>query len=196
MRNKFSFLFLFAVMYLPGCVGGVSYTLPPAISASESLAITQTNFQFSVGMAGGAENPVSSAALRDALGRTAMFFEVDDLANLKVPEELILLARVERTIQGSSTFPLLTLWTFGLIPTFIDQTNGFVFSLAPLNDPSKKIFIEYLFESRTTLGLIAKLRCLLFDETCECNDVEYNKRLSDGLAASLLEHRDAIRDLR
>jgi hypothetical protein len=149
MKSKRSLLIAPLLGLLASCV---SSPLPPKLTEVESRRLSELPLPFSVGVAR-YKHPVYSEKLSDALEATGAFSRVAPLDQFGSPPDLI--ATVEESIHGTAVIPALTFLTVGVVPTLVDESHGFVFSLAPSSGRSKKTRVDASYRGTTTLGLAA-----------------------------------------
>ena len=185
-----SLLLVLLAVTTGGCVGWASSALPPRLTKAEKTRARQAHLPLTVGVER-YKAPAYSESLRDALQRTKLFDRVDYLERYSSPPSFV--ARVERRIYGTPTIPAASLLTFGIIPTFVQETAGESFSLSPPDRPEQRVRIEYTYRGRTTLGWIALLDIFHPNRTVFPFDPERSQRFRDGLRLSILDHEDALR---
>lgn len=185
-----SLLLVLLAAVTSGCVGWASSALPPRLTKAEQGRVRHAHLPLTVGVER-YEAPAYSESLRDALERTKLFDRVDDLDRFSSPPSLV--ARVDRRIYGTATLPVASLLTFGILPTFVQETAGESFSLSPPDRPEQRVRIEYTYRGRTTLGWIALLDIFHPNRTVFPLDPERSQRFRDGLRLSILDHEDALR---
>jgi hypothetical protein len=169
--------------------GGYSASLPPPLSETERNCITSTHFPVTVGVAN-YRHPVYSERLVRSLKATGLFDNVELLEN--APQANIV-ARVNRAIYGTPTFPVVYLLTFGIGHSTVVEEWGEVFSLHGRHRRSKKpIRIEFVYEGPTTLGVAAWVFGLSPSRTLSSNPRE-TRRFHDALAAAICSQADEVK---
>ena len=66
-----------------------------------------------------------------------------------------LVAKIEKEVYGESIIPILTIITFGIIPTIVEEYYGIIFSINERNNDKKTELINASFRNITILGWIA-----------------------------------------
>lgn len=173
-----------------GCVGWGSAALPPKLSEAERARIAGAHVPMTVGVER-CDAPVYSESLRDALRRTGIFDRVDDLERFDEPPSLV--ARVERRVHGTAVVPLWTLLTFGIVPTSVEETAGWSFSLGAPERPGERVRIECVHTGRTTLGWIAVFEAADPDRTIVPFAPTDSARFRERLALAILVHQEPLR---
>ena len=105
------------------------------------------------------------------------------------------MARVDRHIYGSTTIPLATLITFGVIPTFTEEEFGYSFSFNPPHQEQDQVPVEYSYRSRTTLGWIATFQALSPEVSVFPFNEEHSSRFRGRLALVILDHAESLTKL-
>ncbi len=134
---------------LGGCV---SAPLPPRLTVEQSRRLSELPLPYSVGVAP-YMHPVYSDHLTAALKASGAFSKVGPLASFSRPPDLI--ATVEKSVHGTAVIPALTFVTAGVVPTVVQEDHGFVFSLAPSSQRSRKTMVDASYSGTTTLGWVA-----------------------------------------
>ena len=142
MRN--AIILIFGVALTSGCA---SSRLPPRLSAVDQKRITPLNVTVSVEPY---EYQVYSDSLKTDLHNTKLFKAVDYRHNLSTPPDLVV--NVEERIHGTAAIPCLAALTLGIVPCIVQEEWGQVFSFSPPDDPSKRVRVEFRYESATVLG--------------------------------------------
>ncbi|MDB6066947.1 MAG: hypothetical protein JWR26_3155 [Pedosphaera sp.] len=168
-----------------GCVGVASSTLPPPLSATQKVRLKTARLPLTVGVER-YKYPAYSDALVKALRNTGVFVRVDHLERFSSPPSLV--ARVERQISGSTVIPILTLLTFGIIPTTADETYGYAFSLGTPGREPQRVPVEYSYQGRVTLGWVSVFLWLTPGHSTF--NPEHNRRFRGRLALAILDHAD------
>jgi len=132
--------------------------------------------------------PAYSDALVKALRDTGLFVRVDHLERFSRPPALV--ARVERQIYGDSAIPIWTFLTLGLVPTTLEESFGYAFSLSRPGQEEHRIPVEYSYRGRTTLGWEGLFLRLTPNYSA---DPERSPRFRGRLALAILDHQDDIR---
>lgn len=140
---------LLAAVILGPLVGCVSAPLPPRLTAEQSKRLAELPLPYSVGVAP-YMHPVYSDHLTAVLKASSVFSKVEPLASFRQPPDLI--ATVEKSIHGTAVIPALTFLTAGVVPTVVQEDHGFVFSLAPSAQRSRKTMVDASYSGTTTLG--------------------------------------------
>src|ERR1700722_11363549 len=172
-----------------GCVGWGSGALPPRLSTAEEARLKGAHLALTVGVERN-QAPVYSDNLVKALRRTGLFVSVERLEQCTNPPALV--ARVERRIYGSTVIPLLTLLTFGIIPTNTEEETGYSFSFGSSTPSGQKVPVEYSYKGRTMLGWIAIFDGLSPDRILFPFAAENSRRFRDRLSLAILEHAEEI----
>jgi hypothetical protein len=134
------------VCLLAGCV---SAPLPPRLTAEQSKQLAELPLPYSVGVVP-YMHPVYSDKLTVALQASGVFSKVEPLTSFRQPPDLI--ATVEKSVHGSAVIPALTILTVGVVPTMGQEDHGFVFSLAPSGQRSRKTMVNASYSGTSTLG--------------------------------------------
>jgi hypothetical protein len=176
----FSTLFLLLLLFNTfGCVSG---TLPPPLSTSELHILSENQPVYTVGVEAYHWRAYSDG-LVSSLRSTNVFSSVVLLDDCKTPPDII--ARVEEPYNGGvATIPIWTILTLGIVPTVVQESFGYDFSLQFRNDGARKYNVRYVCRSITTGGWIALVEALSPDVTLGC--VECSKRFNDRLALAIL----------
>ncbi len=180
------------VFVIIGLAGGCASTsLPPRITAEQSALLQKTRLALTVGVEG-YKFPVYSEKLTRALAETHLFSRVDHLTNFTTPPDLV--ARVEGTIYGTATIPILTGLSLGIIPTTVSETHGYSFSLRRPGAGAPRLPIRFSYSGPTTLGWWAVVLNLLPNRTM--SDVYSHPRFMEAFASEIVTQRDAIESLK
>lgn len=186
IARPFCALLLFVSSLLFGCASAV---LPPALTPTERTVVDSTHFAATVGVESYDFNPAYSDRLALALQRTGLFDDVRPLDELPNPD---LIARVERHVYGTATIlPVITLLTLGVIPTWIDEEWGEVFSLRTAD--SEPVQIDFTFVGPSVGGWAAAVMNLSPNRTS--GDPRETPRFTDAFASELSRNSDQIRAL-
>jgi hypothetical protein len=140
---------LLAAVILCPLVGCVSAPLPPRLTAEQSKRLSELPLPYSIGVAP-YMHPVYSDRLTVALKASGVFAKVEPLVSFRQPPDLI--ATVEKSVHGTAVIPALTFLTAGVVPTVVQEDHGFVFSLAPSAQRSRKTMVDASYSGTTTLG--------------------------------------------
>jgi len=175
-----------------GLAGGcASSSLPPRITPEQRALLQSTRIDVTVGVED-YQFPVYSEGLAKALGKTHLFTRVDRLANFTTPPDFV--ARVEETIYGSATIPVLTGLSLGIIPTTVNEMHGYSFSLSRPGVAAPRVPIRFAYKGPTTLGWWAVVLNLLPNRTMR--DVDSHPRFIESFAWEIATKRDAIESLK
>lgn len=175
-----------------GLAGGCASTsLPPRISSDQRALLHRTRIDATVGVEDYAY-PVYSDDLTKALESTHLFIRVDHLANFTNPPDFVV--RVEDRIYGSATVPVLTGLSLGLIPTTVQETHGYSFSLSRPGVAKPRVLIRFAYTGPTTLGWWAVLLNVLPSRTM--GDVDSHPRFIESFAWEIVTNREAILSLK
>lgn len=161
-RQQLSVALLLSVIFLSGCVGVSSTSLPPQRAIAELSSTAQARMPVTIGVQR-YQTPAYSDTLIETLRATELFERVDYLDQLHFAPSLI--ARVEDRVDPTPSLTLITLLSFGLVPTVTSETCGQAFSLHPPDKPENKVLIDNRYEATTTVGWIALLKALSPEET-------------------------------
>lgn len=190
--KKTLLLGLASIIVVIGLAGGCASTsLPPRITAQQRTLLQKTRLNVTVGVEG-YKFPVYSEKLTRALGETHLFSRVDHLANFTTPPDLV--ARVEQSIHGTATIPILTGLSLGILPTTVSETHGYSFSLRRPGIGAPPLPIRFSYSGPTTLGWWAVVLNLLPNRTM--SDVYNHPRFMEAFASEIVTQRDAIESLR
>jgi hypothetical protein len=182
---------LLAGIVVFGLAGGcASTTLPPKLTPEQRALLHKKPFGLTVGVEE-YEFPVYSDGLLNALAKTHLFARVDHLKNFTAPPDIV--ARIEETIYGSATIPILTGLSLGIIPTTVNETHGYSFSFSPTGGGATRVPIRFAYSGPTTLGWWAVFLNILPNRTMR--DVEDHPRFIDSLSWQIVVKRDAIESL-
>lgn len=181
-------LFIVAcVIPISGCVGGGCVKKPPKLSGDELTRINQLGLPLSVGVER-YRYPVYSENLAKDLRRLHVFTIVGPLEKMITQPDLI--ARVEEPVYGPAIVFLITLITFGIIPTRTPSHVGHVYSLQAAPRRSKLI-IDSSLKEEAMLGLIAWPMLLSPEWTL----FEKNDRYYQWQKLAIARKQENIRDL-
>lgn len=195
-----------ATATLSGCVGLGSTTLPKKLSQEQKAQVKNVHLPFVIGVER-YQYPVYSDALVSALKKLNLFAEVNYRDRLLKKPSLV--AEIEKTVYGNPTIPVATLLSFGIVPTKIPETQGYVFSLhSPRNETNslveglsfrrlknenQKTVIDFRYQAKTTLGWIAAFKALSANEVL--GSPESNSRFQDSFKLHILEKADELNRL-
>lgn len=155
-------LILSLVVILAGCC---STPLPPALTQEERGFIENHKAIDAVVAVTEYKYPVYSRELYGTLKRTDIFTDVIYLRDAH-DKKVAYIAEENRRIHGqASLWPLLTVISVGIIPTWAEEENGISFILKEMNDPSKIYYVEVSWTGTTILGWVGLFAALLPDRT-------------------------------
>ncbi len=187
-----------------GCVGLGSTTLPPELSSQEREKVREAHLPFIVGVER-YQYPAYSDALVSALQKLRLFDRVDFRDRLSIAPSLVV--EVEQAVYGNPAIPFATLLSFGIIPTTVPETHGYVFSFhsprnenpkeviegisfRSLKDENQKVVVDFRYRAQSTLGWVAGFRALSSDEVMFC--LESHRRFRDAFTLAILAQSDAL----
>lgn len=163
MRRTLPYIRLLGLLTVGSlAVGCVSMTLPPRLTPEEKASIETVHFARTVGVESGDAPAVYAQRLVLALRNTGLFDAVETLERLPEPD---FIARVERPVHGTAMIPVLPILTLGLIPQWVDEEWGEVFSLRAPDAPAESVLVDFTYTGPTTLGWVASLNNLRADRT-------------------------------
>ncbi len=192
MSKKTLLLGIALIIVIVGFAGGCASTsLPPRITAEQGTLLQKTRMAVTIGVEG-YKFSVYSEKLTKALGKTHLFTRVDHLANFTTPPDIV--ARVEETIHGTATIPVLTGLSLGIIPTTVNETHGYSFSLSRPGAGAPRVPIRFAYSGPTTLGWWAVLLNLLPNRSMR--DVYDHPRFMEAFASEIVTKQAAIESLR
>lgn len=131
---------------------GTSQTLPPEPTAADIALVKRTHFSVVVGVERGNVDRDDEIRFTRNLSDSGLFEEVAPLAS--VPGAA-LVARLTRGSSGCATIPILTLLSFGVVPTKCDEDWGQDFRLFRRGDAANGFDVAGRYRGPTTLGLKA-----------------------------------------
>jgi hypothetical protein len=178
---------IFAGLTLLTLAACSSEALPPPLGPDQLHAIAAAHFRATVGVRKYTA-PVYSDYLLEFLRKTNLFEEVAPLDEFKTPPTFV--ARVDRGIYGTATIPILTIISFGIIPTIVEEEHGLEFSLIPTSSPKTTIPVRFSYKGPSTLGWWAFYRGFLPNETWFAAD--RTVRFVQSLAWHIVEHQGEI----
>ena len=181
---------LATAMIVVGTGGCSSSTIPAPLSDLERAQVNAAHFEAVVGVEQ-FRFPVYSHSLVLALKETGLFDRVDHLDSLRTEPTLV--ARVERTIYGTATIPILTGLSLGFIPTTVEEEHGHSFSLRVPGETGHVVPIEFSYRGPTTLGWYAAI--LNLQKKRAGGSPKTHPQFYDALALEIVSHSDAIRGL-
>jgi hypothetical protein len=165
--------------------GCVSTTLPPRITEEQRALLHKTQFGLTIGV----EDPEDGLVM--ALGKTHLFARVDHLKNFTMPPDLV--ARVEEKLYGTATIPIWTGLSFGIIPTTVNESWGYSFSIRRSGTDAPGVPIRFVYSGPTTLGWWAIVLNMLPDRTMR--DADNHPRFIESLAWTITAKQNAIESL-
>ena len=136
------------IVCLTGCA---SSSLPESLPYASIEKIHKNKIPFTVAVEK-YKYPAYSKSLKENLINTKMFKNVEDENEIIAPD---LLAKIEEQIYGTATIPFITFFTFGIIPTIVEESFGDSFSLQEKGNRTNKVVITYKYRSTTVLGWAA-----------------------------------------
>lgn len=185
MKKPFTFSSLVIVIFISGCA---SSKLPEKLTELKMQKIKSTKLPFSVAVEE-YKFPVYSESLETNLSNTKIFKEVGQSSQFPTPD---LVAKIKNRIYGTECFPILTLLTLGIIPTFVEENHGDSFSLSSPEDPGKKVLITYRYRSTSVLGWLGLFLNLHPDWYIF---PEHTQRYFDSLAYEIVIKSESIKAL-
>jgi hypothetical protein len=105
------------------------------------------------------------------------------------------LAQWEHTPYGTATIPINSLLTLGIIPTTVREPLSFGCTFYSPRYPERKVKVEYLYYSRTTLGWVAPLLALSPNVVMVPWQPDEHRRFYQHLSIAILDHSEEIRSL-
>jgi hypothetical protein len=171
----------------PSVAGCSSEALPPRLSAEQQKAVAAVHFKATVGVRRYMA-PVYSDNLIEYLRKTRLFERVDALDAFQTPPTFI--AEVRAMVYGTATFPLLTMVSFGVIPSIVDEEHGTVFVLIPTAEPKTPIAVNYKYRGPSMLGWWAMADGALPDRTW--GDAGAHPRFIQSLAWLIVTHEKEL----
>ncbi len=188
IRSKISAFGLYILIGLTG--GCTSTTLPPRITAEQRALLHKTRIEQTVGVED-YQYPVYSDNLVEALGKTHLFARVDHLKTFSTPPDLV--ARVDERIYGNAAIPIWTILSFGIIPTTVNESWGYSFSLRRPGIDDAVVPIRSVYSGRTTLGWWSIVLNMSRDRTMR--DADKHPRFIESFAREIAAKQDAIESL-
>ena len=189
-RVVLAVLGVWAVISVVGLYRGCACAaLPPAPSPDDMARVRATRFRASVGVERYVY-PVYSERLIESLRRTGLFDAVVPLEELP---DAALVARVERTIYGTATVPVLTAVSLGFIPTTVEEEWGESFSLRRNASTSESVPVDFSYGGPSTLGWWAAVRSLSPDVTTD--SPPKTDRFRDALSVAIVAKSGDIAEL-
>jgi hypothetical protein len=180
-----------ALCMLIGLTGGcTSTTLPPRITAEQRALLHRTRIEQTIGVED-YQYPVYSDSLVEALGKTRLFARVDHLKTFTTPPDMV--ARVEERIYGNAAIPIWTILSFGIIPTTLNESWGYSFSLRRPGIDAPVVPIRFVSTGRTTLGWWCIVLNMSPDRTMR--DADKHPRFIESLAWEIAAKQNAIESL-
>jgi hypothetical protein len=171
---------LFLTTFVVGCA---SSTLPAALSRADANRWADAHIDATVGVEVYHWHAYSDA-LQTALQGTHLFASVKPLDQCATPPTHI--ARVEEPYNGGvATLPIWTFLTLGIIPTVVNESAGYDFSLQLSTNPNKQTHVRYTCPTTTTLGWIALPELFFPDMTW--GNCEWSDRFRGHLALAVLD---------
>jgi hypothetical protein len=167
---------------LSSCIGWGSSSLPPALTDAEYRLIDDAHIPLTVGVVP-YKYPAYSDRLLEGLQDTDLFDRVALLDDFETQPDL--LAHVAAQIHGTAVFPVLTLLTFGVIPTWFDDDWGYGFWLSKPGAPEERQLVSFKHTGRTPLGWIALLDVVVPSRTIRWDPYK-SRRMRDLLALFIL----------
>ena len=131
-----------------------------------------------------------SERLIESLRRTGLFDAVGSLEELP---DAALAARVERTIYGTATVPVLTAVSLGFIPTTVEEEWGESFSLRRNGSTSETVPVDFSYRGPSTLGWWAVVRSFSPDVTTA--SPPETERFRDALSVAIVAKAGDIVEL-
>ena len=120
-----------------------------------------------------------------------LFDAVDYVDRLPGPPSV--LARFDHTPYGTASIPFASLLTFGIIPTTVSEPLSFGCSFYSPVHPEQKVQIEYVYQSRTTLGWIAPF--LAISPNVVMTAADSHRRFYQRLSLAILDQTAEIQRL-
>lgn len=130
------------ILVLAGC--GAS-TMPPALTAEQLKAIDNRRYDCVLGIER-YKWPVCSESLDKAIRNTGLF---KDVVWSDSGRKYDVVARVEETVHGTATIPLVAILTLGILPSVVEEDHGHVFSLQAVDGQSERIAISTIYTGNT-----------------------------------------------
>jgi hypothetical protein len=125
--------------------------MPPALTAEQLKAIDNRRYDCVLGIER-YKWPVYSESLDKAIRNTGLF---KDVVWSDSGRKYDVVARVEETVHGTATIPLVAILTLGLLPSVVEEDHGHVFSLQAVDGQSERIAISTIYTGNTVLGAVA-----------------------------------------
>ena len=183
---KYKLVLTLGMLMASGCG---SSRLPTPLSAAEYDQIKPMNLTIGIEPY---PYPAYPDKLRSDLRNTKLFKAVDLSSKMKERPDLV--ANVEESIHGTASMrPCLTLITLGIIPTAVTEQHGEVFSLGSPDNPSRKVRVEFTYESTTMLGWLALFMNLSPNWSF---NPQLTHRYIDGLALAISTNATVIKKLK
>lgn len=146
---KKSVLFLPLVFVLAGCF---SSPLPPALTPEEQAFIKGSETLVATAAVKEYKHPVYSEELYKTLKTANVFSDVIYLGDVH-DKKVAYVVEVNRRIHGkASLWPLLSVISVGVIPTWVEERHGISFILRKMDDPSDVRYVEVVWSGTTILG--------------------------------------------
>jgi hypothetical protein len=180
-----------ATTALNGCVGLPCSSLPPRLDPVERAKVKDAHLKLTVGVA---TNDPGGELVIARLRRTKLFDAVDYAVRLPHPPQV--LAKWEHTPYGTASIPIYTLLTFGIIPTTVPEPYSFGCTFYSPRKPERTISVEYLYDSRSTLGWVAGIMALSPNIVLTLwRGPDEHPRFYDHLSLTILNHSEEIMNL-
>lgn len=159
---KRNILILLLGLVLAGCC---SAPLPPVLTAEELASIRKQDAVEMIVAVNEYKYPVYSEELYKTLKTVDVVSEVIYLSDAH-DKKVAYIAEVNRRIHGKATlWPVLTLVTVGIIPSWAEEENGISFMLRRMDDPSQITYVEVSWTGTTILGWAGLFAALWPDRT-------------------------------
>ena len=171
------------VITLSGCMRGcTAVELPEQLSKEERTLILSVKNLGNVGIKRNAPKVYTDRLIR-SLNKTRLFNEVGYLDTFSDPPEYYM--SINRRIHGSTAIPILTLISFGFIPTTVTEERGqSIIINNPLNQ-SEPIYLEFSYRSKTIIGW--KAFELQNSSDWTSNDYRYSARYINNFSLALIK---------
>lgn len=165
-------------------------TVPAALPPGDAALVSTVRIPATVGVER-YEPAVYSERLVSSLRSTGLFEDVGPLDEIDDPD---LIASVRRPIYGTaSVFPVLTVLTLGIVPTWVSEEWGESFTLRSARARASEVEIEFTYSGPSTLGWAALLLAPLPEHAL---GRPYDKpRFRRAFAAAIAREEDQIRRL-
>jgi len=177
-------LLAFVMIIASGCG---STRLPPRITEADRARITPLDLTVGVERY---QYPAHSKALQKNLRQTKLFTNVDSVYNLSLNADLYV--EVEEHLYEPAIIPCISFFTLGIIPNTVTAEAGEVISFISKKDPTRKVRVEYRYESKSVLGWAGLF--LNLSPNWSINQ-KADKRYVDGLALAISKKSEAILQL-